>query len=319
MGGGEVHVKELTGALRDRGHDVSVAGRGEGPLEPDYRLPFLNSADVYSALRLRRIIRRETFDIVHAHVARDYPIVACALWGMDNPKLVLTRQLIFPVRGNPIYRRVDGWIVTTDQILRSIDHLRPGATKIVPNWVDTRRFEYQEQPFRKPVVLGLLGQVSPHKGHDDALEALRRLGSGYRLLVAGSGEVAYVDSLRAAAGDLRVEFAGFVRPEEFLPRIDILLVPSWEEPFGIVVVEAMAAGVNVIATDAGGPPEILDWGKAGVLVPPRDPEALARAVERLAADEGLYGELRRRAHERVTGRYDISLAVPRIEEFYQML
>ena len=185
MGGGEVHVKELTGALRDRGHDVSVAGRGEGPLEPDYRLPFLNSADVYSALRLRRIIRRETFDIVHAHVARDYPIVACALWGMDNPKLVLTRQLIFPVRGNPIYRRVDGWIVTTDQILRSIDHLRPGATKIVPNWVDTRRFEYQEQPFRKPVVLGLLGQVSPHKGHDDALEALRQLCNGAVSFLSG--------------------------------------------------------------------------------------------------------------------------------------
>ena len=319
MGGGEVHVDELTRKLRERGHEVRVAGRAEGPLELDHRLPFFNSVDIYSAVRLARIVASGQFDIVHAHVARDYPIVAGALWRLRKPKLVLTRQLVFPVRGNPIYRRVDGWIVTTDQILRSIAHLKPRATAIVPNWVELGRFDYGARPLRKPIALGLLGQVSPHKGHDDAIEAMRRLGPDYRLLVAGNGEPSYVDRLRAKAQDLPVEFLGFVRPEDFLPRVDVLLVPSWEEPFGIVIVEAMAAGVNVIATDAGGPPEILDWGKAGVLVPPKNPAELAGAVRRLQADGVLRLALREQARERVRKRYDISLTVPRIEEFYMQL
>ena len=81
----------------------------------------------------------------------------------------------------------------------------------------------------------------------------------------------------------------------------------------------MAAGVNVIATDAGGPPEILDYGHAGMLAPPRNPRAMAEAVRRLASDDGLRRELRERAVERVRTRYDIELAVGRIEEFYGQL
>ena len=178
---------------------------------------------------------------------------------------------------------------------------------------------YADRPLRAPVILGLLGQVSPHKGHDDAIEVMRELGDGYRLLVGGTGKPDYEDSLKANAAGLGIEFLGFVKPARFLPQIDILILPSWEEPFGIVVLEAMAAGVNVIATDAGGPPEILDYGRAGMLTPPRNPRAMAEAVRRLASDDGLRRELREHAVERVRTRYDIELAVPRIEEFYGQL
>ena len=165
----------------------------------------------------------------------------------------------------------------------------------------------------------MLGQVSPHKGHDDAIAAIRELGQGYRLLVAGRGLPDFEQSLKEKALGLPVEFVGFVKPAEFLPQIDILILPSWEEPFGIVVVEAMAAGVNVIATNTGGPPEILDHGRAGLLVPPRDPSALAGAARRLVSDDKLRQDLREHAVERIRTRYDISLTVPRIEEFYFQL
>lgn len=319
LGGGEVHVLELTAKLRERGHQVRVAGRAGGPLDADYHLPFRNALDLVSAYRLRRIIVREGFDIVHAHVARDYAVVAAALAGVRGPKLVLTRQLLFRVKRNPFYSRVDGWIATTDEILESIRRLSPRATAVVPNWVDSARLTYADRDLRRPVVLGLLGQVSPHKGHDDALAAIGQLGAGYRLLVGGRGLPDYEESLKTRARELPVEFLGFVRPEEFLPRIDILIVPSWEEPFGIVILEAMAAGVSVIATDAGGPPQILEHGRAGVLVPSRDPKALADAVRRLAGSEASMRELRKRAYDRVRERYDINRTVPCIEAFYRQL
>ena len=319
LGGGEVHVIELSAKLREHGHRVAIAGRHGGPLEPDYELPFLNAIDLYTAFRLRRIVAGEQFDVVHAHVARDYPIVAAALAGIRGPRLVLTRQLIFRVKPHPFYSRVDGWIVTTNQILESIQHLSPKAATIVPNWVDSGQIPYQPAPIRRPVALGLLGQVSPHKGHDDAITAIGELGDGYRLLVAGRGLPDYERTIKEKAHGLRVEFLGFVKPAEFLPQIDILILPSWEEPFGIVVLEAMAAGVSVIATDAGGPPEILDHGRAGVLVQPRDPSSLVDAVRQLASDDALRHQLRERAVERIRTHYDINLTVPRIEEFYAQL
>src|SRR5262245_52658303 len=88
LGGGETHVLELVEALRKRGHAVTVAGRRDGPLNPDIILPFLNSADLFTAHRLRSAIKREQFDVLHAHVARDYTISAAAAWGVESLKVV---------------------------------------------------------------------------------------------------------------------------------------------------------------------------------------------------------------------------------------
>jgi glycosyltransferase involved in cell wall biosynthesis len=273
-----------------------------------------------TAYRLRRIVSTERFDVVHAHVARDYPVAATALAGLRAPVLVLTRQLLFPVSRNPVYRRVDGWIVTTEAIRESILRHDPRATAVIPNWVDQSTMPRRpESPEKKLRTIGLLGQISPHKGHDDAIEMMRLLGRDFRLLIAGRGESVYERHLRSQAEGLPVEFVGFVDPREFLPGIDILILPSREEPFGIVVLEAMAAGVNVVATASGGPPEILDHGNAGLLVPPRDPEAMAAAIRKLAGDPELAAALRQRAEKTVAERYDIHRAVPRTVEFYEGL
>src|SRR5215471_10155618 len=132
LGGGETHVLELVEALRCRGHSVTVAGRREGPLNPDIALPFLNSADVFTALRLRSIIQSEEFDVVHAHVARDYTIVAAAAWNIRMPKLVFTRHLLYPVRRHFLYRRVDGWIAPTAQMLKTVEPLKPKYSAVIP-------------------------------------------------------------------------------------------------------------------------------------------------------------------------------------------
>lgn len=319
LGGGEVHVLELSSKLRELGHEILVAGRPRGPLDPDFALGFRNAIDLATAYRLRRIVRAERFDVVHAHVARDYAVAATALAGLGRPILVLTRQLLFPVSRNPVYRRVDGWIATTEAIRESILRHAPRATAVIPNWVDASAMSRRPDRPGTLRTIGLLGQISPHKGHDDAVEMMRRLGSDFRLLIAGRGEADYERSLRSKAKGLPVEFVGFVDPREFLPGIDILILPSWEEPFGIVVLEAMAAGVNVVATNTGGPPEILDHGNAGMLVPPRDPESMAAAIRTLVGDPELAAALRYRAEQRVGERYDIRLAVPRTVEFYEQL
>jgi len=262
-------------------------------------------------------MKRNPFDVVHAHVARDYTVVAAAALGLPI-KVVFTRHLLYPVRRNPLYRRVDGWIAPTSQMRERLAPLRPKRSTVIPNWVDLKKFSYSPHNVHQPVNIGLLGQISPHKGHDDAIEALRQLGSGYRLVIAGKGEPSYVARLQETARDLPVEFAGFAEFREFFDKVDVLLVPSWEEPFGIVLLEAMATGIPVISTSAGGPLDILRPGVDGMLVPPRDPKALAAAVTSLL-DPDLRSGIVQRARGRVETEYDIEKVIPRIEAFYREL
>jgi glycosyltransferase involved in cell wall biosynthesis len=317
LGGGETHFLELVESLRNRGHDVVVAGRRNGPLKPQIELPFINSADLFTALRLRSVLKKHSFDILHAHVARDYTVTAAAAWNLSKTKVVFTRHLLLPVRRHALYRRVDAWLAPTSQILKTLEPLSPKLSAVVPNWVDTAKFTNRPHGLHQPVTIGLLGQISPHKGHDDAIDAIRRLGTDFRLLIVGKGESGYVDELKKKSVGLPVDFPGFAELPEFFSMIDILAVPSWEEPFGIVVLEAMASGVPVIATNRGGPAEIIRSALHGVLVPPRDPAALANAIQSLADDDERRQLISKTAREFVESNFDIRVVVPRIEDFYR--
>jgi L-malate glycosyltransferase len=315
LGGGETHVMELVEALRSRAHDVTVAGRPGGAVHPQIHFSFRGSADLITAVRLRQFMKRNAFDIVHAHVARDYTVVAAA--ALELPvKVVFTRHLLYPVRGNPLYRRVDGWIAPTSQMLAKLEPLHPKRSALIPNWVDLNKFSYSPHDAHEPVSIGLLGQISPHKGHEDAIEALRQLGTGYRLIIAGKGEESYVARLKEQTRDLPVEFSGFAEFQEFFEKVDILLVPSWEEPFGIVILESMATGIPVVSTSAGGPLDIIRPGVNGLLVPPRNPQALVTAVRSLS-DLRLRAAIVEHARKQVETAYDIQKVIPRIEAFYR--
>ncbi len=315
LGGGETHVLDLVNALRGRGHEVVVAGRRGGAVLPSVHFPFRNSADLATVRQLRRYLKEVPFDIVHAHVARDYTVVAAATLRLPV-KLILTRHLLYPVRRNPLYRRVDGWIAPTEQMLHALAPLRPRRSAVIPNWVDLEKFEHRPHALHAPVTLGLLGQISAHKGHEDAIAALRQLGDGYRLIIAGKGKEEYIAQLRERSAGLAVEFAGFVEFQDFYSRIDILLVPSWEEPFGIVLLEAMASGAPVISTAAGGPREIIESGKSGILVSPKNPVELAGAIRALVSDPRKRDEIIAGARRRVETQFDIRTVVPQIEAFY---
>lgn len=294
LGGGETHVLELTSALRRHGHGVVLAGRRDGPLNPDIPM---------GVLRLRSALKHGRFDVVHAHVAHDYPVVAAAALGIRGLTVVFTRHLLYPVRRNPLYKRVDGWIAPTKQILATLAPLKPRRAAVIPNWVDTEKFAFSPHPPHKPLRIGLIGQISPHKGHDDAVEAMRELGNRFRLIIAGEGERSYVSALKRKSAALPIEFIGFVALPAYFHEIDMLIVPSWQEPFGIITLEAMACGIPVIAT---GPADVV----RGTLVPPRDPHALADAIRSCQLDPA--------ARDHVVRRFGARVVIPQIERFYEL-
>lgn len=151
-------------------------------------------------------------------------------------------------------------------------------------------------------LLGLVGQITPWKGHDTAVRALAEVRRDHpRARLAVIGEVKFVDpatrfdnhrfmsELRGLVVSLGLDDAVvFAGQRDDVPGVvralDALLVPSWDEPFGRVVVEGMAMGTPVIATEVGGPADTITHGRDGLLAPPRDPPAWAGAIRRVLED-----------------------------------
>ena len=155
----------------------------------------------------------------------------------------------------------------------------------------------QVAPARTPETavlrVGYLGRLAPSKGLELMLDSLAPLiPDQCEVRVAGTGPTDYEDSLKSRYAPQGVHFVGRVQPGEFLADLDLLVVPSqWQEPFGLVVREAMNAGVPVVASAVGGIPEIVQHGRNGFLFEPTDGTALRSHVSRLACDRDLHRQL----------------------------
>jgi glycosyltransferase involved in cell wall biosynthesis len=161
-------------------------------------------------------------------------------------------------------------------------------------------------------TVGIVGRLEPWKGQEIFLRAAVRLAEAradLRFMVVGGAilgwEGSYPDDLRRLAADLgiadRVHFANHqVDVHPWYDALDVVVHASFGEPFGLVLVEAMALGKPLVATNLGGPLEIVEDGISGLLVPPGDPERLADAVERILADPGLASTLSLGAAERAS-------------------
>ena len=168
------------------------------------------------------------------------------------------------------------------------------------------------------LVVAMVSWLRPLKGHDVAIDAIARL-PGARLLVVGDGSEA--ERLRAHAERVApaTVFAGYRGDVmEVLDAVDVLLQPSRMEGFPISLLEAMVAGVPIVATRVGGMPEIVEDGSTGLLLdPPASAEGVAAAIARLHADAGLRADMARRARERFAAEFTATAWAGRLRAFYE--
>ena len=199
--------------------------------------------------------------------------------------------------------------------------------RIIPNGVDLK--EFAGLPPRRPngdtTELLFVGRCYPRqKGLEYLVKALPFLRSreSIRLTIVGEdwGGVAMLQSLARALGvERQIAFRGALPRDEVIQAYasaDIFVLPSLFEPFGIVLLEAMAAGLPVVASAVGGIVDVVADGKTGLLVPPGKPMALAAGLEQLISDSSLRARMAEEARRRVSG-YSWDLIVPRIVEVYR--
>jgi len=181
-----------------------------------------------------------------------------------------------------------------------------------------------EDPFAgvgKPRVL-FVGRLAPQKGVGTLVAAAGLLEDpSAQILLVGDGperKALEREAKRIGVAD-RLHFVGFVTHERLpavLAHADLLVLPSIYEELGTVLLEAMQAALPIVASKTGGIPEVIEDGVNGMLVPPGDPEALARAIDRLLADRALACRLSEGAQERVK-HYDWEVLAERVLVVYQ--
>jgi len=200
-----------------------------------------------------------------------------------------------------------------------------GRVRVIPHGVDTQTFSPAVPPAGGDPVVGFVGALTVQKGVATLLEALARLGPGVRCVIVGDGpERGRLETLARKLGiGRKVEFAGAL-PHARIPAVlrgmsvfvlPAQTVPGCQERFGRVLAEAMATGLPVVGTDSGEIPNVI--GDAGLVVPERDAEALARALGEIVADREKARALGARARHRVEENFGWGVVARRTLEVYR--
>jgi phosphatidylinositol alpha-mannosyltransferase len=343
-GGVQVHVRELGERLRGRGHEVLALtpsrARPHEPwvvsVGPPLSLPYGRTrAPVSPWPGTRRRVRAglEAFgaDVVHVHepaspsasvfaLAARAPIVATFHSGLDRALLYDAAAPLLRLAT----RRISVRVAVSERAAAVARRRLGGAYRVIPNGVDVGRFASAAPAHLGPgVKLLFVGRLHARKGFPVALEAFSRLVRDrpeLRLIVAGDGtDAAALDRLGAAARG-RVTMLGTVRNEDLPPvhaACDVFVAPNTGgESFGIVLLEAMAAGLPVVASDIPGFDEVVADGLDGLLVPPGDPAALAAGVGRLLDDPEAAARLAA-AGRRRAARADWAVVIEDLETAYR--
>ena len=290
LGGGEQVFIDLCGAIASRGHEVLAIGAAESDAldvldaRSDLqcaRVQCLGTWDPLCRWAIGRLLRRFEPDVVQTHMGRASALGGSAARSRGYPTLAMLHTMI----GLKYYRAIDLFVPTTadqEAYLRK-NGVSADRVERIPHFRSLAPVGVARAPRQTDGVVKTLGRFVHKKGFDVLLHAAAHAaaqGVPFRLEIGGDGPER--NSLKALAKQLgigdRVTFCGWIDDvAAFLSDADVFVLPSRIEPFGIVVLEAMACGVPIVATRVSGPLEILDDHTA-LLVPSDDPVVLAEAV-----------------------------------------
>ena len=350
-GGVTAHVTQLSRELTRTGHDVRVLAPHSPSREREDDETFVHlgrsvplpsggsiarvSLSWWLYPKVRALLRDEAFDIVHLHEPMAPILPLCVL---EFSKAVNIGTFHASYKRQHLYRfsqplikrwhqRLHGGIAVSPAARRYVSGVFPGDYKIIPNGIDVDRFAKDPEPWPeyqdgKTNIL-FVGRLERRKGLKYLLEALARLKwdrPNVRLIVVGPGNLDRDSHQILSSRALQdVVFAGRVSDDD-LPRYyataDICCSPATgSESFGYVLLEAMASGKPVVASDIEGYNAIVDHGRQGLLFPRKDSEALAASLARLIDDPDLAESMGVRGREDVE-QYRWERVAGQVEEFY---
>ena len=345
--GGQNQVLLTVIGLREIGHRATLVAHPEGELRARAAegldlIPIAprTEVDLSAAWRLSRVVKRLKPDVVHAHDPHGIAMASLALsLGAPSPApaLIASRRVDFHLKSNAFsrwkHRQVDCFIAASEAIRRMLvgDGVPADRTVTVHEGIDVDHVlaapavnvhETFWLPHRAPVV-GNVAALVPHKGHRHLIEAARlvvREVPDARFIILGEGELReqLERQVRECQLDKHVLLPGF-RTDVLgcFKGFDLFVMSSVTEGLGTSLLDAMACSKAIVATQTGGMPEVVDEGRTGFLVAPRDHHAMARAISRLLTEEPLRRQMGEAGFARVRERFTVERMVVETAAVYE--
>ncbi|MCI0694915.1 glycosyltransferase family 4 protein [candidate division KSB1 bacterium] len=348
FGGGEVWMLRTLRALQERGHQVwlccrpgtELAKRAVAQGVPVKLLAFRGDFDPITIARLAWFMKQERIEVVLTNMDKELRLGGIAAKIAGVQAVIPRRGIDYPLKNRWRYRLAYNVLAT--RVIANSEATKQALLLKAP-WLDPKRIEViyngiDMQPFLQPSggclrtewsipqeapLLGFVGQLDKRKGIEVLLEAFDRIYRQIpqvRLALVGRGPLqGMIESevRRKNWGDA-ILLPGFIDDViDVMQAIDILLLPSLWEGFGIVLIEAMAAGKPAISTNTSSMPEIIVDGQTGYLVPPGDAEMVANRAIALLQNPELRGQFGRAGRERVIELFTIERMIDQLENLFQ--
>src|SRR5580704_4793994 len=345
-GGQELKTLSEVAALAARGHSITIVGRPKSRIVEHAKemgikwrsLEMRNSLSPVAIWTLWHWIREDQVSILHSHSGKDAWISGIAARLSEiRPTTFRTRHITAPIKHRIAYSWLPDYLVVISCAMRNsftFEHrVDPAKIVLITPCVDLRRFDClpsrsvirRELGFSQDeFLIGMVAEFRGEKDHPTLVRAFRRfldqVGHARLLLAGEEGRkgARIRDLVVRLELQKAVEFLGFRRD---IPRImralDVSVLSSTREPFGQVLLEAMAAGTPVIATRVEGPLEVVQHGETGLLFEPGCDEALAKALLDIHDNNKFAMRLAHNALIRVRKEYDFERSIERLEAIYQ--
>ena len=355
-GGMEMHPLVVADSLGRRGHNVFFAMRRGTPMEERARglsftaicLPFRWYLDPWSYPVVRQAVRSAGIDVVHVHASQDvWRSLLLAGLRRRRAAVVVSRHLASPagrkkddLLHRAMTRRIDAMVAISPYIAENIRDtyvVDPRKVKVIPYGLgqDVVGDAVQAREIRREMgvpaggfLVGMVAQVTPDKRQDLFLRAaqriLRKRPQCRFVLAGGPVQNDYADQVNRIAEepDLkgRVVLAGH-RDDipALMQALDVFVLPSKTEAFGLVLLEAMANGRPVAGSASGAVPQIVQHGESGLLFTPGCADSLAAAVDRLLGDESERARMGKTGQQLFLEKYSLEREVSETEILYQSL
>jgi glycosyltransferase involved in cell wall biosynthesis len=340
-GGADVSMSHLLARL-DPAVDVTVVGvaaeiaewvASARPTAVTSVVPRPRSGHDWKSLRAHvDALRRARPDIVHANLSSpwscQYAIAAAGL--LRRPRVLTVYQLPRPPSSRRqlrtkrlTSRAVDRHVGVGERTSREIEELiglPEGTVFTIHNGVPDEPHRTAPRPYPGPLI-GAIGRLEPQKGYDILIRALREIEDATLVLVGEGSERAALEQLARGVGVAdRVVWTGWSDDaRSYLGAFDVFAFPSRFEGFPLAVLEALLARAAVVASDVGSTAEAVRDGETGLLVPPEDPAAIARAIRKLLADEPLRHRLGEQGRRVVLERFTAEHMTRAFESLYEKL
>jgi len=344
--GGEQQLVYLIDGLKKRGHRNLVVCQPESRLSQrdgieNHEVHFLKMRgewDFFAIARIRKIIKEKSADIIHMHTAHAQTLGIFASMGLAECKRVVSRRVDFHLR-SPFskfikYRKADSVIAISNGVRNVLieDGIAPDKIRVIHSGIDLRRFGSVNGQYllrelgldRDKTVVGIVAALAAHKDHRNFVLAAKKVREelpGVVFLIVGDGELrdSIVALIERLGLDDSVKMLGF-RDDipELLSIIDIFVLSSYLEGMGTSILDAMASGLPVVASSVGGIKEVVRDSRTGILVPPRNPEALANGIITLVKSRDLRERYGREA-KIVAHEYSCDRMVEETENLYKSL